>query len=314
MNNILKNTTTGTEPGSPWLYLLILGGYVLTALFLFNYLGLLIVMGIYGIDHAQALALFTNPYTNGDSKVPLLIIQGVTSLGAFVIVPFAYMRWTLSSSASSFFQTPTPASRPMLMTAAIVFCFMVANSVVVEWNQNIDLPDFISGFEQWAQSKEAQLEQITRYLTSFDSLSEFWLAMVVIAVLPAVGEELLFRGLVQNLFGKAFANHHVAIWTAAILFGMFHLQFYGVVPRIFLGALFGYIYYWSGHLSLAMVGHFVNNGLTLCMLYAAQLGYTSFDPMDDQASPPLYVTALFFVVGGVLLYLFKNYFALTKNA
>lgn len=310
MNNILKNTTSG----SPWLYLLILGGYVLTALFLFNYLGLLIVMGIYGYDHAQALALFTTPYTSSDSKVPLLIIQGVTSLGAFVVVPFTYMRWTLESSAASFFQTPKPLGRPVLMTAAIVFCFMVAISVVVEWNQQIDLPDIISGFEEWALSKEAQLEQITKYLTSFDTPAEFLLAMLVIAVLPAVGEELLFRGLIQNLFGRAFANHHVAIWTAAILFGAFHLQFYGVVPRILLGALFGYIYYWSGHLSLAMVGHFVNNGLTLCMLYAAQLGLSSFDPLEDQTAPPFYATALFFVVGGVLLYLFKNYFALTKNA
>ena len=190
-----------------------------------------------------------------------------------------------------------------------MFCFMVANSILIEWNKEMVLPEFLGGFEKWAQSKEAQLEKLTEYLTQFGSFSNFLLAFFVIAIVPAIGEELLFRGLVQNLLMKAFGNYHVAIWLAAILFGVFHFQFYGVLPRIMLGALFGYIYVWSGRLSLAMVGHFLNNGLTLTLLYMSQIGWVDFDPSTMEESPPIYLILIFFLGGLFLLYTFKKYFA-----
>ena len=181
-------------------------------------------------------------------------------------------------------------------------------------NQNIQMPEFLSSFETWAQEKELQLEELTEYLTSFPSTSQFLIALIIIAVIPAVGEELLFRGLIQNLLAKAFQNYHVGIWLSAFLFGVMHFQFYGVVPRILLGALFGYLYYWSGSLSLAMLGHFINNGLTLILLYLSQLEILDFDPTNTETPPPLYVITIFFFGGAALLYLFRNYFQQTKNA
>ena len=195
-----------------------------------------------------------------------------------------------------------------------MLCFMIANSIIIEWNQNIQMPEFLSSFETWAQEKELQLEELTEYLTSFPSTSQFLIALIIIAVIPAVGEELLFRGLIQNLLAKAFQNYHVGIWLSAFLFGVMHFQFYGVVPRILLGALFGYLYYWSGSLSLAMLGHFINNGLTLILLYLSQLEILDFDPTNTETPPPLYVITIFFFGGAALLYLFRNYFQQTKNA
>src|SRR5690554_5832087 len=107
-------------------------------------------------------------------------------------------------------------------------------------------------------------------MTRFDNAGDFILALIVIGLIPAVGEELLFRGLVQNQIGAITKNIHVAIWLAAFLFSTFHFQFYGFVPRMFLGVLFGYLYYWSGNLFIAMLAHFINNGLTLILLYMYQ--------------------------------------------
>ncbi|MFH6985138.1 CPBP family intramembrane glutamic endopeptidase [Marinoscillum luteum] len=311
MQNILKNTDEGDS--TPWMLLLILGGYVLAALFLFSFIAQGLIMLLFNYDVQESLGILTNPYGSESAKLPLMIIQAVTSIGAFIVVPLFFIKVNLKGRYAPFFNFPEQALRPILMTVVILFCFMVANSVVIEWNQNVDMPDIFSWFENWAQSKEAQLEKLTEYLTTFSGIHEYLIALVVIALIPAVGEELLFRGLIQNLFGKAFNNPHVAIWLSAIIFGIFHFQFYGVVPRVFLGALFGYLYYWSGYLSLAMVGHFINNGLTLTLLYFSQIKFINYNPAETDSSPPLYVVGIFFLAGAVLLYLFRNLFP-EKNA
>lgn len=314
MQNILKNATGGDAQGAPWILLMILGGYVVAALFLFTFVSQLLVSVVFGYDLNEMLTALSNPYSSDSAKLPLMIMQGITSLGAFIIIPLFYIRFNLKAPLEPFFILPEKPLRPLFMTLVILFCFMVANSVIIEWNQNLEMPEALHWFESWAQSKETQLEELTEYLTSFSSFSEYLIALFVIAVIPAVGEELLFRGLIQNLFSSALKNHHLAIWVAAILFGVFHFQFYGVVPRILLGALFGYIYYWSNHLSLAMFGHFLNNGLTLTMLYFSQLNITDFDPTSAETAPPFYAIAIFFVAGAVLLYLFRNYFSNAQNA
>ncbi|MEQ8471547.1 MAG: CPBP family intramembrane glutamic endopeptidase [Marinoscillum sp.] len=314
MQNILKNTTDDDSTVAPWILLLMICGYVITALFIFNFLSFIVIGAIFGYDLQELINILSNPNASEDARLPLMLTQGITSLGAFVLAPVIFIKLHLKLSLRPFFAAPEQLIRPVFLTIVILFCFMVANSVVIEWNQNINMPGIFSSFEEWAQSKELQLEELTEYLTSFNGIEEYLIAMLVIAVLPAIGEELLFRGLIQNLFRKALGNHHLAIWAAAVLFGVMHFQFYGVVPRIFLGALFGYIYYWSGHLSLAMIGHFVNNGLTLTLLYFTQLEFTDFDPTSTENSPPFYVVSIFFVAGAVLLYLFRNYFSETKNA
>jgi hypothetical protein len=190
---------------------------------------------------------------------------------------------------------------------------MVVNSVFIDWNRNLDFPEYLKWFEQYASSKEGELEILTRYITSFQNSWHFLLGLVIIAVLPAIGEELLFRGLIQNLFASAVKNPHLAIWIAAGIFGAIHLQFYGLVPRILLGALFGYLYFWSGHLSIAMLAHFINNGFTLALLYVSQIGWIEYDPASHENTPPMLVVLLFLVVVSGLLLLFKNYFRTSAN-
>ena len=116
----------------------------------------------------------------------------------------------------SFFSWPQPMGLSILTTVIITFSFMVVNSVVVDWNQHIELPSFLSWFEQQAKSKEVQLQQLTEFLTNFDGFFQFLVGMIVIAIVPAIGEEFLFRGLLQNMFHKGFGNAHVAILVDSI--------------------------------------------------------------------------------------------------
>ena len=314
MQNILKNTAGGENSAAPWILLLILTGYIVAAFFAFSILSQVLIVVIYGLDLAELASILTNPKETEYARSAIMMMQAITSVGMFIITPLFFLYKNLHLKFNEFLNSPESPLRPAFMTILIMLCFMIANSIVIEWNQGIKMPESLSWFENWAQEKELQLEELTEYLTSFANIGQFLIALIVIAVIPAVGEELLFRGLIQNLLSKAFSNHHVGIWFAAILFGAMHMQFYGVVPRILLGALFGYLYYWSGSLSVAILGHFINNGLTLILLYLSQLDILDFDPTDAETSPPFYVIAIFLVGGSALLYLFKNYFQQPKDA
>ena len=313
MQNILRNSSLNDSDTTPWILLLILTGYVVAALFLFSFLAQAAILPFFEFNLQEALSVLTPPYQSEDARLPLLIIQGITSLGAFLLLPLFFISRNLNLKISTFFTYPQQLYQPLLMTAFIMLSFMVVNSIFIEWNREIVFPDFMNWFEKYARSKESELEQITTYITSFQNVGQFIFGFFIIAIIPAVGEELLFRGLVQNLFGIALKNAHIAIWVTAFIFGAFHMQFYGLVPRMLLGALFGYLYLWSGHLSIAMLGHFINNGFTLILLYLGQQGLVDYDPVSKENTPPVLAVLFFLVIGTGLLFLFRNYFKIGED-
>jgi hypothetical protein len=84
---------------------------------------------------------------------------------------------------------------------------------------------------------------------------------------------------------KGTKNIHVAIWISAFFFSAIHVQFFGFVPRMLLGALFGYLYYWSGNLWVPMFAHFVNNGFAVCMIYLYQKKIVDTNLDSPEAAP-----------------------------
>ena len=306
VQNILTYVKSGERPATSWLLLLVLCAYVVAGLFLFTVLGTVIGMLVTGGDLDFLINMQTNPEVNPNSRTALLIIQGVSSFGAFVLAPLAFVKINLKERIPTFFQGTFPQG--FALSAGILFCFIVVNSVVIQWNANVDLPSFMSGFENWAQEQEAKLADLTKFLTDFQSSGQFVLALIVIAIIPGIGEELLFRGLIQNLFHRTLKNPHVAIWLSAFIFAAFHTQFYGVVPRMLLGALFGYIYLYSGNLLLAMFAHFLNNAFSLVMVYAYNSGNLDINPESSDAVPHWGVILLFAGLCAMGLLAFKNFY------
>jgi membrane protease YdiL (CAAX protease family) len=184
---------------------------------------------------------------------------------------------------------------------------MGINSFFVQWNSELHFPEFLRSFEEWAREKENYAAELTAFMTEFESLGELMIALVVIALLPAIGEELVFRGLIQNELNRLTQNVHIAIWGSAILFSAFHLQFFGFVPRLLLGALFGYLYYWSGNLMMAMLAHFTNNAVAVLSLYYYQQGSLEYNVESTEAFPvSVILTSALFT--SFLLYYFWNYY------
>jgi membrane protease YdiL (CAAX protease family) len=133
---------------------------------------------------------------------------------------------------------------------------------LVYWlNRQLPLPD-------WMWDMENQQNWLVEQVIRMDSPGEFALTLLVAAIAPAVGEELLFRGMVQPQLERWTGRIHWAIWISAALFSAIHLQFAGFIPRLLLGAMLGYLLLWTRSLWAPILAHFLFNGVQIFAVYA----------------------------------------------
>jgi membrane protease YdiL (CAAX protease family) len=274
--------------------------------------GFIAALPFYDGNMVELAEAIQSPMDHPDIKVPLYIIQGFATFVGLIIAPALYLARE-RRSLKDFFGRRGLELIPIVITAFVVVIFMAVNSIFIEWNAELNFPDFAREFESWAREREDTAAELTKFLTKFSSGGELVLALFIIAVLPAIGEELVFRGLIQNELLRGTKNIHVSIWIAAILFSAIHMQFFGFVPRLLLGALFGYIYYWSGSLTLAILAHFVNNAVSVIALYLYQQGRFNFD-IESPESVPANVFIMSALLTAGLLYYFYKYFQDRKTA
>jgi hypothetical protein len=237
--------------------------------------------------------------------LPLMITQGFASLIGLILIPAFYIKVFERRSLRSLFTINEPWFMVIPILVVIGIGFQVALSPVIEWNMQVQFPDFLKEFANWAREREDVLIELTKVLTNFQHPEDFVLGFIVIAVLPGIGEELVFRGLIQNELYRSTRQAHLAIWVAAFLFSAIHMQFFGFVPRLLLGALFGYLYHWSGNLLIPMFAHFFHNGFTLFMMYLYQQGSIELDMESNESAPWPWVSVS--VISTIaLLYYFKK--------
>jgi membrane protease YdiL (CAAX protease family) len=154
-----------------------------------------------------------------------------------------------------------PLIKDVLLVIALAFCIFPVTSFAGQLNSGMHLPGWLSGAEQWMAEKE---DNATRLVDAIITPETFWgmiLNLMVLAVIPAIGEELIFRGVFQKILSDLFKSGHLAIWVTAFVFSTLHFQFFGFLPRFILGLVFGYLFFWSGTLWLPVISHFVNNAV-----------------------------------------------------
>jgi len=133
----------------------------------------------------------------------------------------------------------------------------------------------------WMRDMEQNAADMLSEILSMDSTGDFILTLIMVAVLPAIGEELVFRGIFQKQFTEWTKSPLISIWMAAFVFSAIHFQFEGFLPRLILGAILGHLYYWTKTLWVPIIIHFINNGVQVGVLYFSGIDLSE---IDNQAS------------------------------
>jgi len=169
-----------------------------------------------------------------------------------------------------------PRLTTMLWAVAALLCSIPLMNCIIVWNDSWVLPESMA----WARALEQAARQTTEVMLSGDSVGSLAVGLLIVGVLTGVAEELFFRGGIQKLLMCTRMNPHVAIWLTAAIFSVMHFQIYGLIPRMLLGALFGYAVWWSGSLWLSIILHAINNSLVVATTWLA--ARTSVDVNVDQ--------------------------------
>jgi membrane protease YdiL (CAAX protease family) len=177
-------------------------------------------------------------------------------------------------------------------------------SILIELNYKVAFPNWLGELETYFKEMEDAARKLNGPLLTFNSLGDLVIAIIVIALIPGFAEEYFFRGLVQGQLQNVLKNHHYAILLSAFLFSLMHFQFYGLVPRIALGVLFGYMFTWSNNIWYPIIAHMMNNSVGVLSSYF--WGPTVLDPESGNRLP-----IILLLISGVVCYLTISY--LRKN-
>lgn len=156
-----------------------------------------------------------------------------------------------------------PDPRTLILAILTMLCLIPVINLTVAWNESLTLPPSLAPLEEWMRQAEEAARQQVEILLGGTSAGDLTVSLLIVGVLAGLSEELFFRGALQRLLSSGPLNHHVAIWLTAILFSVFHMQFFGFLPRVLLGAFFGYLLYWSGSIWLPALIHALNNSIVV---------------------------------------------------
>ena len=238
---------------------------ILIGFVIFMILGLIIAIPAFGIE-LSALDQAFNP-ANAENIGLLKFLQSMYSIGLFAFPPII-VAWFFSGKICDYLRLNIrPNIVLILLSGIIVIVAIPFINFLLEMNSNIQFPESMSAFEDLMEQFENDAQRMTESFLVTNSFSVYLINLMVLAVIPALGEELLFRGIFQRLFYEWSKNVHIAIWVSAFFFSAMHMQFYGFIPRLVLGAFLGYLFYWAGNLWIPIIAHFLNNAFAITAFY-----------------------------------------------
>lgn len=204
-------------------------------------------------------------------------LQLMQTVGSFLL-PSLLGAWIWSSNHRplSWLQMDKGCDwRAMVLCVLIMVCALPGINLLAEWNSGMRLPESLGFIEDYMRNQESAAALLTERFLHADNVWILLINIGLMAVLPAVAEEITFRGTLQQLLvGKSehrsSVRVHLAIWLTAFVFSAIHMQFYGFIPRMLMGALFGYVFVWTGSLWCPILMHFVNNGIAVVTYFIMQ--------------------------------------------
>lgn len=269
----------------------------------------LFVFCLAGLFLAGSLITLLNNFVGGvlmDSAFGLRISSGVQMVLMFFLPAVTLVTWS-GDKPITFLGLNYLKTAPVLylLSFVILLVGMPFITLISQINQLLVLPDWLSGLEMLMKNLEESAQATTSLLLEGTSIWDYIGNILFIGVFAAVAEEVFFRGVLQQQLIKLFNNKHIGVWIGAFIFSLMHMQFYGFLPRIILGAVLGYLFVYSKNLWIPIFVHFLNNALvvTFNFLFRENSVYQHLENLP--------ISLAFFVAGlvslGLLIYLFKVY-------
>ncbi len=295
---MMKTPVNQMSPGLQFLLFVVifLGIFVVC-----NIIGILAVGVIYGFNLVMDIGHLN--FSNPQSIPALYLLQIVTTTIPIFLAPVIFGYWVVKAPAAYI----KPTIRIPWMLFIVAFFVMLMSSPLIEFlsniNQQMVLPKWLSGLEKWMKESEESARRVTMAILQMQTLWDCIKNIILIGLLTAIAEEFMFRGGIQTIMQKWTKNTHVAIWVTAAIFSAFHMEFYGFLPRLLLGALFGYFVAWSGSIWPAVWGHFLNNGSAVVITYLYQKKLITLSPDETNVfNTPGYLFSLIIIINLLLVY------------
>ncbi len=222
--------------------------------------------------------------------IVMFLLPAILLALVFSPTPLAYLGINRGAMAKTF-----------LLTLLLALSISPVIRLLSDINELIPMP-------QWALETEARVEKLTIAFLGVKTIGGLVFNLFLVAVLPAIAEEFLFRGLFQRIFSDWTKNDHLAIWLSAALFSAVHFQFQGFIPRLFLGGLFGYLFLFSKSLWVPIFAHFINNSMVVLAFYLYKTGTITQNPETYEADlvSPWTILISLLAVGLVLYTIHKD--------
>ena len=261
------------------------------------------------VHHLLALGLISLLFENGfnlffsydlasqTSVNVLKIVQLFSAAGTFItpILIYGYLT-NFNFGINTFF-----SRQSAVLAISIIIIITPLITYLIELSMSIEFPF-------WLQNFDRDSEPIVLAFLKMNGFSDLIFNLLIMAIIPAFGEELFFRGFLQNTFLNFFKSSHLAIVITSILFSLIHFDLEGFIPRLFLGAILGYMFLWTQSLWVPIIAHFVNNALAIIISYPYFKSYEivqNFNHYGESSLPNTSLGAIIFslVSVSVLLYL-----------
>ncbi len=261
-NPVFENISNGGK-------LLLLLGVVVVFALTFSLLGLLIGKWYLHVDLVQLATLISQP--EGKALKFALFFQLLSQIGIFIIPAFIFGLFVAPSPWHYLKMDRKAAGISLGIITLAIYAILPFVNYLTDLNHGLHLTPPV--LDNWIRAKEAQAQTMTEAFLKTDTTGGLIINLIIMAVVPAIGEEMLFRGVLQRLFVAITRNVHVGIFITAFLFSAFHMQFLGFLPRFALGIMLGYAFVMTNSLWAAIWLHFVNNASSVIVYYLHYIGY-----------------------------------------
>jgi membrane protease YdiL (CAAX protease family) len=289
-----------------WLQLVIFGLCTLGIALIGSFIGFGVLASIHHISLLQMTRLTTADFAKPEYvslAKGLLVVQFFT----IFLIPSLLFAWLADPHPFQFAGLKMPDRLSYIVVGVVIILFAY---ILVEWlgelNQWLVKTVFGKSAQAWIEKGESDVDGTLQNILNMKNAQDLWVSILLVGVLAAVGEELFFRGILQRILIQAFKSPWIGIVVTGAIFSAIHGQFLGFIPRMILGIILGALYWYSGSLFPAMVGHFVFNSLQVVLLYYKKID--SNDPhsgLADKMIPLLGVIALVVIIA-LLNYLRKR--------